>query len=360
MCKFSTAVKIAREPGEIFNLNTERLLENKRQGICTSIFLDTNILLGISNYMSEIDSEPNQSSLVKYNLKEFVDLCEYCQKYNIPFSLSPGFCMPEVSPDSFHDVKKRFDDFFPLHNLHVLDDPEGNNASPILEIQNILSLPDDEIKIRSLPFLNTCAMLLTEITEPDSHPWGKFDRFLELVKEYIGLFSEKELTVAKIVIGDIAKNNPDLLDKEGRDLVKDIQNNFSRTKKKKKPKTSEEAIRIAFNAANDFTMVNVAVERDKKSLDGIPMDVWLMSNDAKLINFLAKLFGYCVLVPDERGLLAEISIPKGFNVALMIYDAKVFSQKVAMDGNRKFVRIDSDLWKVRVREMISLLNSVIP
>ncbi|BBA33284.1 hypothetical protein sS8_1324 [Methylocaldum marinum] len=128
----------------------------------------------------------------------------------------------------------------------------------------------------------------------------------------------------------------------------------------KKPKTSEEALRIAFNAANDFTMINVAVERDGKPLDGIPMDVWMMSNDAKLINYLALLFGYCVLVPGQTGMFAEISIPKGFDVALLPYDAKVFSHRVHRGSDRSFARLDSDLWITRVKEMIQLVNRVFP
>lgn len=360
MSTFKSAVKIARRPGECFNLTKERLSENAARRICTSLVLDTNILLGISNYMGETGDTPCDSLLTKYNLTEFVVFCSFCQENRIPFSISPGFCMPEVSPDSFDLVRERFDAFFPMHGLHVLDDPAGRHASPILQVHNILALPAEETKLRALPFLNVCAMLIADAAEVGVHPWAKFERFIELINEYIGLFSEKELAVAKVVLADMLNNDRELLDKEGVELITNIQNNFARTKKKKKPKTSEEALRIAFNAANDFTMINVAVERDGKPLDGIPMDVWMISNDAKLINYLALLFGYCVLVPGQTGMFAEISIPKGFDVALLPYDAKVFSHRVHRGSDRSFARLDSDLWITRVKEMIQLVNRVFP
>lgn len=356
---FKTAIKIARGVDEDeFLLTKNRLFLNAEKRICTSLLLDTNILLSISNYMAEVIDKPSEEALNRYNLSEFVDFCLFCQHNNLPFSLSPGFCIPEVAPNNFNNVLNRYNQFFGLHGIYVLDDPSGRDACPILQMHDILSLPSDEIKLRALPFLNLCAMLIVESDQTITNPITRYDMYIELVKEYIGLFSEKELCIASIVLGDFLKNHKDRFDEESEDLVKKVVNNFARTKKQKRPRNSEEAIKIAFNGASDLTMINVAVAGDGEPIDSVSMDVWLMSNDAKLFGFLAKLFGYRILIPGQNGMFAEISLPKGFETCMVPFTQKVYTQKMLLRGNRQFVRMDSDLWVVRIQEMLTLLKQV--
>jgi len=188
---FKSAVKIARKPNDNFNLDTEKLLFNRNNSIRTSLLLDTNLLLGISNYMGETIDPRDNKTLAKYNLAELVNLCMFCQTNSVPYALSPGFCIPEVAPDNFEIVRMRYDDFFVLHNIQLFDCIETQSATPILETQNILSLPADEIKFKALPFLYICCMLLVNITEKNKLPAEKFSQFMNLIVEYVGYFSEK-------------------------------------------------------------------------------------------------------------------------------------------------------------------------
>jgi len=302
----------------------------------------------------------DNEALAKYNLTELVNLCMFCQTNFVPYALSPGFCIPEVAPNNFEKVRTRYDEFFVLHNIQLYDDIESQSATPILETQNILSLPADEIKFRALPFLYICCMLLVNVTEKNKSPAEKFTQFMNLIVEYVGYFSEKELLVAKIVIGDISNRSANLFDKDELDLIKNIENNFSKTKKRKNPETVADLIKIAFNGANDFSMINAAVATDNGLLSGERNDSWLMTNDLKLINYLSKLFGYAALIPGQNGMIAELNLSRGFKVALLEYDVELLMRKIDTQKHRQLIRFDSDLWVIRVREMLNLLGNILP
>jgi len=151
-----------------------------------------------------------------------------------------------------------------------------------------------------------------------------------------------------------------LFDKNELNLIKDIENNFSKTKKRKNPETVADLIKIAFNGANDFSMINAAVATDSGSLSGERNDIWLMTNDFKLVNYLAKLFGYAALIPGQNGMIAELNLSKGFKVALLEYDVELLLRKMDTQKHRQLVRFDSDLWVVRIREMLNLLGNILP
>ncbi len=228
--------------------------------------------------------------------------------------------------------------------------------SPVKQLHDILSLPKEEIQFRALPFLYLCAMLVVSADPAQSHPWAKFEDFLSLVEEFVGVFSEKELRIAMVVLGDFRAQHLDLFDADGLDLIKSIENNFAR-RKKKRPKTADDAIRIAFNGSSDLAMLNAAVVRDGKEMDGEVLDIWFGSNDKKLLKFLVELFCYRVIVPGETGMFAEVSYPKGFDVAMLVYEAKLFARKVSMSDNRQIARLDSDLWVIRVKQFLQVLHS---
>ena len=159
-----------------------------------------------------------------------------------------------------------------------------------------------------------------------------------------------------VVLGDFRAQHLDLFDADGLDLIKSIENNFAR-RKKKRPKTADDAIRIAFNGSSDLAMLNAAVVRDGKEMDGEVLDIWFGSNDKKLLKFLVELFCYRVIVPGETGMFAEVSYPKGFDVAMLVYEAKLFARKVSMSDNRQIARLDSDLWVIRVKQFLQVLHS---
>jgi hypothetical protein len=299
---------------------------------------------------------PDRAALRQHNLTQLVDICLFCQEKGIPYTVMPGLCIPEISPDRFEESIRQYNLFFPLHGIQLIDDPQGQTMSPVKQLHDILSLPKEEIQFRALPFLYLCAMLVVSADPAQSHPWAKFEDFLSLVEEFVGVFSEKELRIAMVVLGDFRAQHLDLFDADGLDLIKSIENNFAR-RKKKRPKTADDAIRIAFNGSSDLAMLNAAVVRDGKEMDGEVLDIWFGSNDKKLLKFLVELFCYRVIVPGETGMFAEVSYPKGFDVAMLVYEAKLFARKVSMSDNRQIARLDSDLWVIRVKQFLQVLHS---
>lgn len=357
---FFSAVKVARSGADSAYLTEQRLRENAKRRSSTSLLLDVNILFRINDYMSEANGIPSDELLKNNRIDDFLRLCRFCQDNQVPYSLSPGFCLLEISPETFDQTLRRYDAFFPMHGIHLSDDLQGKAAKPIPQQHDILSLPTDELNMRAVPFLYLCAMLLINAGTRSVHPWEKFDRFLEILREYVGWFSEKELAVAKVILGDIGNRYGHLFDEEGRDLVKKMRRNFALTKDKRQPRSAEEAIRLAFNGANDLSMITFATAADGMCIDGITQDVWLYSNDRKLTAFLTNLLAYRVFLPDEPGKYVEISLPKGFQTALTMFDAKVFAQKCARSDNRQLAMLNSDLWKVRVQQMIDLMHRAYP
>jgi hypothetical protein len=300
---------------------------------------------------------PDQAALYEHKLTQLVDICLFCQEKDIPYTVIPGLCIPEISPDCLEESIHRYNLFFPLHGIHLVDDPQGQTISPIKQLHDILSLSKKDIQFRAIPFLYLCAMLIVNADPTYDHPWVKFEAFLSLIEEFVGVFSEKELRIAMVVLGDFRAQHPDLFDVDGRDLIKCIDNNFAR-RKGKRPKTADEAVRIAFNGSSDLMMINAAVACDGKEMDGDVLDIWFGSNDVKLLEFFVKIFCYRVIVPGETGMFAEVSYPKDFDVAMLIYEAKLFAQKASLNDTRQIPRWDSDLWVIRVKQLLQILHSV--
>lgn len=359
---YNSVIQVAREIESAPFLSRERLLDNKNKGLLTSLLFDTNIMICISNYMQFSEGKIDYQLLETFNLIELIDICNFCQKNDIPISISPGFCMPEIAPGMIELVIKNYNDFFILFDIILFDDIHGGSVSPIIEMHNIMALPKEEIKVRVLPYIYICALIIVDCDEKIIHPWAKFEKFLDLIIEYCEIFSEKELTIAKIVLGDFLTYHKDFFDANGIELIHKIINNFSRVQKKKKkfrrPSTAEEVIRTAFNASSDINLINMAVTLQNKNIDGLINDVWLVSNDAKLTEFLANIFGYSLIIPNENGMFAQISYPQGFQMDMMPYDAKSFAKKIYSEKSRSVARIDSDLWVERVKKMNDLVKMI--
>jgi hypothetical protein len=252
--------------------------------------------------------------------------------------------------------------FFPMHNIPVQDDPDGRSPHPVLALHDIWSLPEHQLKMRALPFIFFCLLMIVDNDASLTDPWERFRCFLTLVEEHVGIFSEKELCIASIVLGDFRHRCPELLDDDDHKLIKSVENNFARRKKWRRPKTREDVYRIAFNAACDITMLNVAVMMDGRSLgkNEPSLDIWFVTSDVKLRNFLTQFFCYRVLVDGQNGMFAEVGLSKGLEVAMLANDAEVFAMKAAYAYSHKVAKFHSDLWLVRLRQVLELVDVVFP
>ena len=87
MVYFKSIIKMSRKPGEEIQLTKDRILFNARKRVSTSLIIDANIYIGISNYMKAIDGNPCVQTLKEYNLSDFYDCCKLLSDTNSSFSM---------------------------------------------------------------------------------------------------------------------------------------------------------------------------------------------------------------------------------------------------------------------------------
>lgn len=372
----SRLVKLATKPGEENPvLDIGRLRRNAAKGVRTAIQLDANVFINILDHQQDSCRNPGYEKLVHWGLFELVELIWLCNKNSIPLSIHPGLALTEVQGDP-DQIRGHYDSFLAAYKLDLADDsadlPLRSAISSKLPNHLIdcgfFKLTPDEQKFRACSFVSLLAMLVVDGDKNLETPISRIQRYLDLMLEFVGVFSIKETVIACLVLGDLVERavaRGYSVGSDGEEFYAAVLRNFARRRQGRKPlgrrpRNSTEAFHLAFNAANDIAQINAGIVMEDRGLDGEQWDLWFCTMDAKLIRFLGSL-SYKKFVPGQAGMFAEVGLPRGIatHPDLIVQEAIVFARQLC-GPERNIPQLSSDIWLVKAEQMATLASRAFP
>ncbi|UCV17920.1 hypothetical protein [Ferribacterium limneticum] len=372
----SYLIKLATKLGEKNpRLDIERLRSNAANGIRTAVQLDANVFINILDHQQDRDGVPGYEKLVRWGLFDFVELIWLCNKESIPLSIHPGIALTEVQGDP-NLVRKDYDDFLAAYQLELEDDPSNlswSSAIPSklpahLDNCGFFKLTPDEQKFRACSFVSLLAMLVVDSDLSLETPMSRIRRYLDLMLEFVGVFSVKETMIACFVLGDLVERAAAggySVGNDGEVFYAAVLRNFARRRQGRKPlgrrpRTSTEVFHLAFNSANDIAQINAGIVMEDRGLDGERWDLWFCTMDAKLTRFLGAMT-YKKLIPGQAGMFAELGLPRGIAIHpdLITQEAIVFARQFC-GPERNIPQLSSDIWLVKAEQMATLVSRAFP
>jgi hypothetical protein len=372
-CHFIKLVTKVGEESPLLDL--ARLRINAAKGLRTAIQLDANVLINILEHQSDTERQPGYEKLVHWGLFEFVELVFLCNQNRIPVSIHPGIALTEVHGEPAQ-IRKDYDAFWAAYEIDLLDDPANvplknrNETSVPSHLANcgFFRLTSDEQKLRACSFVSLLAMLIVDNDQSLQSPVSRIQRYLDLMLEFVGVFSIKETMIACLVLGDLvdrATAKGYSVGNDGAEFYSSVLKNFARRRQGRKPlgrrpRNSPEVFHLAFNAANDLAQINVGLVMEGRGLDEERWDLWFCTMDAKLTRFLGAL-SYKKLVPGQAGMFAEIGLPSGIarHPDLVAQEAMVFARKFS-GPKRTIPQLSSDIWLVKAEQIVLLAERAFP
>ncbi|MBO1531349.1 hypothetical protein J3492_08995 [Psychrobacter sp. F1192] len=272
------------------NFENERKLDlnliclNKKNGIETSLLLDTNILIKIETVVKNGNKWKN---VKEQGLDKFVTLLQRSPPRSVCPSI--GFALNEMPPQNAEFSQKCYEIFFAKHLPKFVDTPNSIKSNfSNTHIKKDYGFDDLDINRKTPIFLHYASFIYLNAVYRDSRyktPFEKFKAYLDLVVENINLISAMDLEIAKYCFS---------MDQDGLiDYKKDIRGNFLKIggKRGRLAKNIEDIKKIAFNATCDVHLVDAVNISDQVGLSDVKQDTWIVTTDEKLVDIF-KYFHY--------------------------------------------------------------------
>ncbi|MFZ5528738.1 MAG: hypothetical protein ACOZE7_18945 [Pseudomonadota bacterium] len=269
-------LKASHPPNGRVKLDPVRVAHNWEHGIATSLLLDTNILIG----MERIVAAGNKPSLLKqYGLENLIAFLHRCPQRSI--YLSPAWGFNEMPPGLAGPCREAYEVFFAAHLPEFCDDPLSMDArySGKTTDYGFFDLEEPAQAVLAVPFASLTYLQLVD-REPGLSPLDRFDRYLKLITERVGIMSGKELQIARFCFA-----NPPSTCRETIETRKVFRRNFVKRKDESLPRTASELLHVSFNGASDLSLLNCADLLDGRLEDGVPHECWIATTDEKLAKF---------------------------------------------------------------------------
>ncbi len=263
-------------------LDSLRVENNRKNGIETALVLDTNILIEMEQV---IKNGNDQTSLEKSGLKALINLLERCPAICISPGMAFGEMPPELANRAFNYYY--YELFCEVHLPSFRDIPNCNHREYVgkREGYGYLDLEFKNQVFLAIPFVSLLYLNLVD-KKFAGNPLEKFKEFLRRVSCDLDLLSAKEIEIAKYCLAIPPAPCVKTISRR-----KILRNNFLKTKKGKNPKNFEEVMAIAFNGACDLSLINFANAGDLHGITGMKQDVWIATQDQKLVEF-TSIFQY--------------------------------------------------------------------
>jgi hypothetical protein len=280
-------------------LDSLRIEKNRKNGIETTLELDTNILIEMERV---VKNGNDKTSLEKSGLKALINLLERCPT----ICISPGMAFREMPPELANRAFITYELFCKVHLPSFRGTPNCTHQEYVgkKEGYGYLDLEFKNQVFLAIPFISLLYLNLVD-KKFAGNPLEKFKEFLRRVSCDLDFLSAKEIEIAKYCLAIPPAPCVKTISRR-----KILRNNFLKTKKGKNPKNFEEVMAIAFNGACDLSLINSANFIDLHGITGIKQDVWIATQDQKLVEF-TSIFQY-VNVGDSVGEYASIDIHPEF------------------------------------------------
>lgn len=316
---------------------------NKFQGIETTLTLDTNILIG----MEKVVKNGNKWSSVKLQgLHNLVSLLQRCPPQSI--CISPGLAFKEMPPQLANQSKEYYELFCQAHLPGFVDVPGSTRTISKVE-KEAYGFKDLSFEGQALMAVSFASIIYLNLIDRvlGAKPIEKFKMFLDLLEREVTILSAAEIEVAKYCFAEPPATSRQLID-----IRKRIRKNFLKTSDEKIPKNSAEILSVAFNGANDLSLVQSANIIDEYGFDGMRQDSWIATKDKKLVDF-CDIFHH-VNIDGEAGKYAASSVFSEHS------DDMYWLQAESHYGTRNLMRKkDLEFREIEMAELVDVANRAI-
>jgi hypothetical protein len=278
-------------------LTAYRVLENKINGKMTVVFLDTNIVIGMGELLTQLKRSVNpKKDLTKR--KACLDEADklFYQTYEfdklIAFSRGTGVYLnpSHVTNETGCHANRNNDYFNEFIDTYMPEyDPQEYYSSrndtyikPSYGNATILHKREMMYHYLGMLHLQVIAKLYA-----DMPPERKFEYFIERIEKSIQMMSSKQCIITMVCFSVLTDSDLyaklGIIDEDEFEQFSKIRENIISNfllKNGKKIKTSDDAISTAYNAANDIQLLQYAslIELSKK----VKVESWVLTRDQKL------------------------------------------------------------------------------
>jgi hypothetical protein len=174
-----------------------------------------------------------------------------------------------------------YEAFFAAHLPEFCDDPLSKDArySGKSKDYGFFDLEEAAQAVLAVPFASLTYLQLVDRT-PGLTPIQRFDQYLKLVTERVGILSGKELQIARFCFA-----NPPATSRNTIDTRRVFRRNFVKQKDDSLPRSADELLHVSFNGASDLSLLNSAGAIDGLLEGGTVHECWIATTDEKLAKF---------------------------------------------------------------------------
>lgn len=302
---------------EQVKLDPVLVASNKASNIETTLLLDTNIIIS----MEKVVKYGNKWASVKQQgLHNLVRLLQRCPPQSI--AISPGSAIDEMPPQLGRQARIAYDQFCAKHLSWFVDAPNCEKVEPTGEFETygFTDLPNQSKAALSIMF--SCVIYLNIVDRfIDGSREEKFTAYLDFLTDKVGYLSATEIEVAKYCLWE-----PPATSREIIKVRQGIRANFLKTNQGKSPRSKQDILDVAYNAARDIFLLHIANIVDTHGVDGVRQDVWIVTKDKKLSEF-CKLFHH-VNIDGQAGKGVALAIlPEQENDPFWTFAVNEFAQR---------------------------------
>lgn len=263
-------IKPSRPLNGSIKLDRLRLANNIISKTETTIFIDANILISMEKVMKK---GGKYAHLKEHGLQSFVRFLNSSPQIGI----SPGLGLTEMPPGRASFSQETYEAFCKKFLSGYFD---AANATQIKFSGNAGDYGfhdiDDAFKaLIAVSFASFIYLFIVD-SKPSKDRLAMFNNYLDLLEEKVGVLSHMEVEIARYCLSE-----PKSTSILAIDIRKKLRANFVKYDGRL-PRSVDDVLKIAFNAACDIRLINAANIIDQNGVDGVRQDCWIATQDAKL------------------------------------------------------------------------------
>ncbi|MEZ8630177.1 hypothetical protein AB6D56_06500 [Vibrio lentus] len=322
-------------------------LKNSAVNIRTQIIFDTNIL----NYIHKAVQKGNKAKC--YKDMGLSKLIKGMKKPGISgVILNPYLSLQEVPEAMVEPLLKSFE-AFALKHLSAAN--WDSNQHPVVNsddysLRGYFDIDETIRRAMSVSYLSL--LILHYVSRLESlTPTEKYEKYLDLVIEYVDVISIKESFIAQLIFAEIKKGQEQV-----REIKSSVNRNFMKNSQNKVCKSTEQICASALNGAYDLFNANLAMSQLGSLESTRKTESWIVSNDHKLLRLLTLT--PAISNNGDRTNYTGVKELEGTADDPYWRETNAYVNKATM-ARRKVTQPDYDFIELNIQKICQLLKMVV-
>uniref|UniRef100_A0A486XUU6 Uncharacterized protein n=1 Tax=Rheinheimera sp. BAL341 TaxID=1708203 RepID=A0A486XUU6_9GAMM len=263
-------IKPSRPLNGPVKLDRLRQAHNIISKIETTVFVDANILISMEKVMKK---GGKYAHLKEHGLQSFVRFLNSSPQVG----LSPGLGLTEMPPERAAFSQEAYEAFCKKFLSGYLD---ATNATQVKFSgrsgdYGFFDIGDEFKALIAVSFASFIYLFIID-SKPNKDRLAMYASYLALIEENVGVLSHMEVQIARFCLSE-----PLCTSITAVDIRRKLRANFIKYDGRL-PRSVDDVLKIAFNAACDIRLINTANIIDQNGVDGVNQDCWIATQDAKL------------------------------------------------------------------------------